>query len=174
MNATAGTILVPVLESTVARLMALRRNSDESLAEVLARLSMPPKPIPSVAYRSARRPNSEISSPGRYSLQILGESFIVATLAEALAKTLSVLAELDAGLLERVEKMGGRARRHIARNREDIHLGRPDLNARFTLQFRPGWWVGTNYSRSDTKRILRDICQAAGLEYLHDVKLIES
>jgi len=166
------TTLVALPEKTIALLLALRHSPDDPLAEVVVRLAAPQNDKPRYTDPSDNITKSDASKTGRYRLQIIGENFFAETLGEVLAIALNFFADLDDGLLERVEKMGGRTRRHVAQNRHSIHPGRPDLNRKATKQFRPGWWVGTNYSRPDTRRILKDICGAAGLKYGLDVKLV--
>ena len=166
------TTLVALPEETVAQLLALRHSAKEPLADVVVRLAAPQNDKPSDTDPSDSITKSDTSKTGRYRLQIIGRNFFAETLGEVLATALNFFADLDDGLLERVERMGGRTRRHVAQNRYSIHPGRPDLNGKATKQFRPGWWVGTNYSRADTCRILKDICDVAGLKYGLDVKLI--
>lgn len=92
----------------------------------------------------------------------------------SLLAALTCLADLDCCVLERLANMGGRRRRHVARERDAIHPGRNDLNSQFTIEFWPSWWMGTNYSRKDTCRILKDLCKAAGLQYGRDLSLTDA
>jgi len=168
MTAPVEVILVALPEHTVALLMERRRFPDERLAEIVERLALTHTPSTKVRKQADLRPR-----PGqdRYMLQVLGESKAVGSLADALACALNTLADLDGGILERLENTGGRTRRNVARRREAIHPGRPDLNQRYTLEFRPGWWISTNYSYRDIRRILRDVCRETGLSFGGDLDL---
>ncbi len=168
MTALVEAILVALPEQTVARLMERRRFPDERLAEIVERLALTDSPSTNVREQANPRPRAK---QDRYILQVLGESKAVGSLAAALAGTLNTLADLDGGILERLENTGGRTRRNVARRREAIHPGRPDLNQRYTLEFRPGWWISTNYSYRDILRILRDVCREAGLRFGSDLDL---
>jgi hypothetical protein len=167
----APTVLTPLYEDTVTHLVHLRRTPEEPIAEVLKRLID--------KHRSGRQSNEHVPNgprrkrprQARYELTVFESTYSVGTLAEALATTLNVLADLDESFLDRASELGGRSRRHVARRREDIYPGRPGLNRDYTAEFRTGWWMGTNYSRADVCRILRDLCDAAGLKYGIDVKL---
>lgn len=182
MNGSSSAAFIALADETIARLIGLRHGEDETLAEVVDRLSKsqmhgrstqtledPPRLCPE---SGPLPPKARRSPTGRYRLTILGDTVIAGTLGEVLATALRTLADLDVGILYRLEKMGGRTRRHVARSRDAIYPGHPDLNADRTIEFLPGWWVGTNYSRSCACRILADACQAAGLDYGTDLELI--
>jgi len=164
-------LYIPLQEVVVSRLLALRRTPDESLSHVVDRLIDGPlytahkKPIEPIKQSQAKPKYS------KYQLLILGELFPVSTYREALATCLNTVADLDPGMLEKVAQMKGHTRRFIAKDSSEIHIGRTDLNNRCTYEFRPGWFVGTNYSLPDTKRILRGICEASGLEYEKDISI---
>ena len=57
--------------------------------------------------------------------------------------------------------------------RRDVHAafrypGREDLS-NHTAEVCHGWWVGTNYSRADVRRLLRSACQVAGIVWEVDL-----
>ena len=60
------------------------------------------------------------------------------------------------------------SRRFIARNPKAIYPGREELSHR-TARVCRGWWVGTNYSRVDVRRLLRAACEVAGLTWAVDL-----
>ena len=93
---------------------------------------------------------------------------------DALVWCLQTLAQLDAGLPERVARaVKSRSRNHIARSRTDVYPKRPDLamNARFIAE---GWYIGTNISNRDKLRIVQEACRVAGLKFGIDVKWLMS
>ena len=51
-----------------------------------------------------------------------------------------------------------------------IYPGREDLSS-YTAEVCQGWWVGTNYSRTDVRRLLRAACQIAGLIWGVDLRV---
>ena len=168
MNISTENILVALPERTVARLMNLRRFPSERVADIVKRLTVSVSDGPNAKGRDETSINLS-GGRGRYVLRVLGESKVVGTLAEALSCAINTLADLDSGILERLENTGGRTRRNVARSQDAIHPGRDDLNNRHTLEFRPGWWISTNYSYPDIRRILKDICREAGLSYGRDL-----
>lgn len=163
MMTASRSILVPLSETTAVHLFSLRRSPDERLEDVIERLS-------AVSQESERAaPSVATAASARYVVDILGERKVAGTLAELLATVLNTIADLDINVLRRLESTGGRSRRNVARSRAAIYPGRDDLNASYTIEFRPGWWVGTNYSYNDVRRIIGDVCSAAGLTYGADI-----
>lgn len=164
-------MLVPLRQETVARLIACRSNAGETLDGVLTRLAEQhrknssvedPKPVAARPIRLKR---------GRYRATLIGDVIVADSLREMLANVLNRLADMDGGFLSRFSAWQGRTRRHVARRREVIHPGRDDLNRRYTEEFRPGWWIGTNYSAADVRRILKDACWVAGISFGGDLSI---
>lgn len=96
---------------------------------------------------------------------------MVNSLKEALSIYLNTIADIDPDVLIIISKVKGRKRKYIAKDRNEIHPDRPDLNHKSTYEFRPSWFVGTNYSLNDIYRILQGICKATGLVFSKDIKL---
>ena len=166
MNAQSSKVLIALPEATVARLMSIRAAQDEALADVIGRLaSDSQKPAVGVSKSSVK------TGLGRYQLKILGEEFVEDSLADVLTTTLNCLAELDVEILEKIEKLGGRKRKHVSRDRDRIYPDRPDLSRNRVTEFRPGWWHATNYSLIDVQRILKDICGVCGIRFGKDLVL---
>lgn len=172
MTSIETSLYIPLQEIVVSRLMALRSTPDEPLSLVIERLIGEPEDIIEIKLTANIKPNGEKSVFSKYKLFILGEIYPVNTYREALITCLNIIVDLDPGILEKVAQMKGHTRRYIARDRNDIHSERSDLNNRCTYEFRPGWFVGTNYSLNDTNRILEGICKASGLEFSKDIKLL--
>ncbi len=85
--------------------------------------------------------------------------------AEVLVKALDELSAQDPNFLTRfASRKHGRRRRYVAQNREDLYPERPDL-MELSKQLSTGWWVGTNYSKSNIHDILKLACEVAGLNY---------
>lgn len=149
--------------------MTLGSREDETLDVIVMRLVSKPRKLRGMkpVKTGVIKPIAN-QKPGKYCVILLGEAIAANTLWEILAKTLNQLADLDSGFLPRFEMLGGRTRRHVARNRDAIHPGRKDF-ARHTIEFRPGWWVGKNYSSADVRRILMAACDVVGLTFDSDM-----
>ncbi|MDP6588846.1 MAG: hypothetical protein QF449_08275 [Alphaproteobacteria bacterium] len=164
-------MLVPLRQETVARLFACRLNADEKLDGVLKRLA---ETDPETSETRPAKPTAappERGKPGRYRATLDGETIAANSLREILAGILNRLANTDGKFLSRLSASEGRTRRHVSQRREAIHPGRDDLNRRYTEEFRPGWWVGTNYSATDVRRILKDACRAADISFGRDLTI---
>ena len=158
-------VLVPLKQDTVITLLKNRSSQDETLDFLIQRLAnQQSKPSPK---RSSRR---KAPSQGKYRITLLGESFVVSSLADVLVTVLGELANLDSEFLPRFSQERSRARRYVARKAEALYPGRPDLT-HFHCEVTPGWVVGTNYSRRDVKRILSVACECAGITFGDDLVL---
>lgn len=167
MTRNTETMMVAISEKTVSLLFDLRNAQNESLTNVIERLAAMEFGKTELKQKTA---NDQQVDHGRYILQIFGETTLTKTLPEALCFALNKLADLDGSFLEKLARTGGHKRTNVARSKYDIHLGRDDLNERNTLEFRQGWWVGTNYSYTDVRRIFRDMCGISGLEFDNDIR----
>ena len=191
----AGRVLVALPEATLLMLVQLRTRPNESVAEVIDRLASDQQPALvnggkasdesggardaaaiELATQSRMPSTSQAPSACRYELVVLGDSFPCACLADGLARALRSLAELDETFLERFSHLGGRSRCHVASSPDRVHPGRSDLNHKYTREMWPGagWWISTNYSRQDVRRILRAACDLVGLNYGADLVLREA
>lgn len=162
-------LYVAITENVASRLMRLREFHEEPISSVIERLTrheiIRPHNTP------ATKPSLTSLSAQKYTLTILGEAFPVSSYGAALAKCLEIISDIEPNMLKHLEKMKGSSRYYVAQTRDGIHIDRPDLNRRFTIEFRPGWFVGTNYSRVDTDRILNAICRLCRLTAGKDIYL---
>jgi hypothetical protein len=77
---------------------------------------------------------------------------------------LSAFAQQDPTFLERfAARKHGRKRRYVARFRTELYPDRPDLAADHAVEFAPGWWLGTNYSKRSIAEIIELACEVAGV-----------
>ena len=163
----ADIVTLPLPERTVVRLVELRHSPDETIPEVIERLAG----LSDQAVEAGKDTCPDTTSGGaRYVVEVLGEDRTADSLSDVLAWTFNTLADLDGTILERLENIRGRTRRAVARKREAIHPGRHDLNGKYTLEFRPGWWMGINHSYRNVCRILEQACHEAGLDFGEDLK----
>ena len=163
-------VLVPVSTETLNKLFASRQNPQESLDAIIARHSAS-EPAASQPKMPAEKSDTLTALPfGRYKVALLGEHFKVLTLADALMETLRRLHDLDDTILDKLSHEGGRTRPVVAHTPADLYPGRSDLR-KYARRLPNGWWVGTNYSSNDVKRIFRIICRVTGLNYGEDLLL---
>ncbi len=87
-------------------------------------------------------------------------------------KFFAELADRDASFMERFAALPkhGRSRRFVARTKEELYPGREDLAQDHSYEFRPGWWIGTNYGVQQMNGIIEKACDVAGLRFGTDVK----
>ena len=164
---------VAVPSDTVARLLALRSCDTEGLADVIDRLAraqyspLADEPRPNPRHELAPTPQGP---RGKYRYNFLSEEGAADTLGELLADVLRRFSDLDTTFLNQYSQREGRTRRFLARNPKAIYPGREDLSE-YTTMVCQGWWVGTNYSRKDVRRLLRAACQVAGLTWGVDLRV---
>jgi len=83
---------------------------------------------------------------------------------DVLQGVLSAFAQQDPTFLERfAARKHGRKRRYVARFRTELYPDRPDLAADHAVEFAPGWWLGTNYSKRSIAEIIELACEVAGV-----------
>lgn len=167
---------VKLRESTVTLLMAQRANADETLDAIVARLAAANTPgleapplQPETKTPSAPREPRGNGSDGKYAVEMLGEPLRASTLGEMFAKVVDTLYEVAPDAVERLSKRRARKRAFVAKDRNAVHPGRPELP---TLPSRTGWWVSANVGTEDLQRALRALCEASNLEYDTDIRFL--
>ena len=161
------TLLATLPCNTMALLLAIRHDEEESVGAVIDRLVRAQSiPIPDHRQPNPDHESGPISqrSRGRYRYELLSEEGTADTLGKLLVGVLERFADLDSTFLQRYSEGQGRTRRFLTRDPEAIYPGRYDLS-NYTAPVRGGWWVGTNYSRPDVRRLLRAACRVAGLTW---------
>ena len=120
-------------------------------------------PSPSAAAKTrAPRPTR---STGPISFRLRGREFQARSAIEVLITVLEQLSSSDQGFLERFAARPKRGRRrYVARNREELYPGRPDLS-QHSHRLSSGWWVGKNYSKREIKQMLEMACEVTGLRF---------
>ncbi len=113
-----------------------------------------------VSYSRQQAPeNCKIASQSRttggFSFVFNGNIYTAGSAQEVMRRVFQLLAEHDKGFLERfAARKHGRKRRYISRDRMELYPDRPDLVESHSVEFVPGWWLGTNYSRNNIQQIL--------------------
>ena len=70
-------------------------------------------------------------------------------------KVFQLFANADTEFLDKfASRKHGKKRRYLAENKMNLYPGRPDLCENNSIEFVPGWWLGTNYSRVNIQKIL--------------------
>jgi hypothetical protein len=77
-----------------------------------------------------------------------------------------ILIYLKCCYLQFVEEQGI----HIARLRDDVYPGRPEL-MEYTIQLVPGWWRGTNIANRDKMRIIEKACEVERLIFGKNISI---
>lgn len=91
----------------------------------------------------------------KYSFKFNQRTYSASSARDVMMQLLQLLAKEDDTFLERfASRKHGKKRRYIAQFREDLYPGRPDLAEDHSIEIVPGWWMGTNYSRSNIQQII--------------------
>ena len=111
----------------------------------------PPQPRrqPGVAPRRHQR------GGGRFSFSVLGQDLSAGTARDVMLQVFEKLAADDPQFLDRfAARKHGKKRRYLAKDRSELYPDRPDLVESASVELKPGWWMGTNYSRRDIQKII--------------------
>jgi hypothetical protein len=92
-----------------------------------------------------------------------GQKYQAGSAREVVTKVFQLFSEEDGGFLERfAARKHGKKRRYLARNRNELYPGRPDLSEEHAIEIAGGWWMGTNYSRRDLQKMINLAREVAG------------
>lgn len=92
---------------------------------------------------------------GNYSFHFKGREINAGSAREVMVRVFQLLAQEDKNFLERfASRKHGKKRRYLARNKQDLYPGRPDLATQHSFEIVSGWWIGTNYSRRNIQEII--------------------
>ena len=101
-----------------------------------------------------------------FGFTLYGQWYPGGTVSDVMRTVVEKLTADDPSFMEKfAAKKHGRKRRYIARRREDLYPGRPDLCENFSIRLPSGWFMGTNYGKSTLPTFGRLACAVAGLEY---------
>lgn len=110
-----------------------------------------------------RTKRSKTRMTGNFNFTFKGEEHSAGSARDVMIRIFQLLAEEDLAFLERfAARKHGRKRRYVARDKRELYPNRPDLAEGQSAQIIPGWWIGTNYSRRDIKKIINLACEVAG------------
>lgn len=160
-------ILIDLISEKVADLCGYKPEPDlvsSFLLEQLKTLA----PLPEIT----TVPPSGVIPPvktDRCSYTLRGKTTYFRSASDVLLNVLDELSKRDSSFITRfASRKHGKRRRYVARTREELYPGRPDL-AQYSKQLSNGWWVGTNYSKSNISQIIQLACEVAGLRFGYDL-----
>src|SRR5215213_2853476 len=126
--------------------------------------SAPKKP------RRTARPTPTSDAPKSAGYELYGERHGARNATDVLVKVFREFADRDSSFLERFAALPkhGRKRRYLARTREELYPGSPQLvgNAH---EVRLRWWVDTHASKSGIATRIKMACEVAGARYGKDL-----
>lgn len=115
--------------------------------------------------------STPIVSERNISYSIFGRSKHAENAISALLDILRTLAERNSTFVEKLAPaVHGRKRNHIARVREEVYPGKPEL-IEYTTELVPGWWLGTNIANRDKMRIVEKACEVEKLILGRDISI---
>jgi len=162
-------ILIDLISEKVADLCGYKPEPDMVASFLLGQLKTP-VPLPSKPTIPIDKPEQP-DKPTDYSYTLNGKIIPARNASAVMVNILNELSSRDPSFIERfVSRKHGKKRRYVARTREELYPGRPDL-AEYSKQLSSGWWIGTNYSKSNIRQIIQLACEVAGLRFGHDLNI---
>jgi hypothetical protein len=111
-------------------------------------------------------------SEGEYGYSFESNSHLARSAREVMQDVLTLLAKRDVTFLERfVARKHGKKRRYVSRDRSALYPGKPHLSELHAVEFLPGWWLGTNYSKRGIRDIIELACEVAGIQFGEDLQI---
>jgi len=110
---------------------------------------------------------------GDIGFKLKGEWHSAKNARDVLYKIFNMFADRDPIFLERFAGLPrhGRTRRYLARSKEELYPGRPDLAPDHSYELRSGWWLMVNLSKKSAEKIIKMACEVAQLDYGNDLKI---
>jgi len=120
--------------------------------------------------RRATQPTPTTDAPKSAGYELYGQRQRARSARHVLIQVFGAFADRDPGFLERFAALPkhGRKRRYLARTKEELYPGSPQL-ADNAYEVRPGWWVDTHASRTGIETRLKIACEVAGVKYGKDL-----
>ncbi len=148
---TVSPNLINQLDDALAAIQAAEASIQRMRTEVqtLRAPVEPPLPVP-----TPKGPGYCLH--GKWTTKLTGRDLMVAIFKD--------LANHDPSFPQRFAEdaaNSGRTRKHIARTREALYPGRPDLS-KHSDEFAPGWFIGTNESNRTKRALTSAACRVMG------------
>ena len=156
--------LISLSEDTVAMLMAIKGDADESLDSVVRRVALNATGALSTTTGCVEK----IENGHR--VVTFGHEIRVRTAQAVLVTVLESLAARDETFLSRLAQEQGRSRRIVARAPEALYPGSAHL-AKYARKITGGWLMATNCSKRDISRSVEIACRVADIRFGQDVSI---
>jgi predicted type IV restriction endonuclease len=126
------------------------------------------QPPPTRTTQTTARPSDDFSG-----FILRGQHYQERNAIETLFRVLEILSKSDPHFFQRYAALPkhGRKRRYLAQDRMQLYPGRVDLCMQYSQQKFPGWWIGTNYSRSTIRHAIELACEVADIRFGSDLTL---
>ena len=169
-------MLVDLLSETVEDLCGFKPDPDTAAGYIasIARTGIPIDPMPSPGRKPNEKPKPEPRFNGdKFAFVLKGENLTGRSGIDIIIKIVERLSDDDPGFLERFTALSkhGSKRRYIARSKDELYPGRPDLRDEHSHQLKSGFWMGTNYDGKAMKKFIELACDVAGLKFGSDIKI---
>ena len=108
--------------------------------------------------------------PSEVGFQLLGRRQTCSNATSVMRELFEALYEKDSTFPDRfAARKHGTKRRYLAKSKEELYPGRPDLSETHSIQLKFGWFLGTNYNKSSIEKIIRLACEVASLQFGENV-----
>jgi hypothetical protein len=105
--------------------------------------------------------------------RLFGQDFPARNGNDVMVSVFRQYAELEPGFPERFAQAAsrlGRTRAYVGRSPQAVYPGKPKLWAA-TVEFVPGWYLGTNENNATKLKLLRAACRVLGLRFGGDLQI---
>lgn len=163
--------------SAIVRYLSLQAlpNSDQNYSRAMS----PAAPLRPQDIRPPRATRSKQvlhtgpdQAQGSFGFVLEGQIYSAGSAADVLVRVFECLTLRDSTFPERFAELHrGRTRNYVARQREGLNPSRPDLAAKNSHQFAPGWWINTYMGTETIDKLIRRACEVAGIRYGTELKL---
>lgn len=172
-------LLIELVADRVESLCGYKPEPDlaaEFLAQQLVRHEPAPRgggPRPSRGPTAVPNRVSRAAAASGFGFTIDGRDVTCRNGRDVLVSVFEELTKRDPSFPERFAALPkhGRSRRYLARNKDDLYPGRPDLVANHSHRLSGGWWLGVNVSRKAVERIVQMACGVMGLRFGRDLEI---
>ncbi|MFN5514800.1 MAG: hypothetical protein ACK5CA_08635 [Cyanobacteriota bacterium] len=109
-------------------------------------------PVNSLKQMSPKRRSRSVDS---FIFAFKGKQYQAGSARDVMVQVFRLLAHEDPKFLDQfAAQKHGKKRRYIAKEKKDLYPNKPDLVEKESIEFFPGWWIGTNYNRETIQKIL--------------------
>ena len=117
-------------------------------------------------------PTSSTGMPAGIGFVLFGQFYSCRTQRDVLIQVFETLTERDSSFIKEFAALPqhGRTRRYIALDRSELYPGSPHL-AQESRQLSSGHWLGLSVNQEDIARIIRLVCEVAGIGYGTDLEI---